>query len=350
MAVVNVFLSWSGSRSRIVAEVLRDWLPKVHQLVHPWISVDIEKGARWDGEIAARLDECRIGILCLTAENMREPWLLFEAGAISRTKDARACTYLFELKPSDLLGSPLASFQHTRADDKEDTRRLIRTINNSLGSEKLGERQLDASFDKWWPDLEAALSEIPPVTDLNPDPKARERAKKPLDLITSKQLESPQEDRLVVSDGVSRSLSRIGKAIYAWLESNFADAEIQPRVVIPVGDLRVDIAYYLRKPDNISIAVEWKRIRDPMEVYSAYEDVVKTADSLLVEEMVDEFLVFIISVDELSAPEIGDLIAHRPFKLHPNITTMVGYLGRDDGLRIIAEHGGLRARHIASSP
>jgi hypothetical protein len=85
---MKVFISWSGERSRAVAEALWEWLPNVIQTVNPWVSLaDIEKGARWSTEIASQLETCCVGLICLTPENLSAPWLLFEAGAISKTLD-----------------------------------------------------------------------------------------------------------------------------------------------------------------------------------------------------------------------------------------------------------------------
>jgi hypothetical protein len=45
---------------------------------------DIEAGQRWSVEIESHLDASAIGIICVTPENQSEPWLNFEAGAISK--------------------------------------------------------------------------------------------------------------------------------------------------------------------------------------------------------------------------------------------------------------------------
>jgi hypothetical protein len=43
----NIFISWSGDRSKAIAETLKDWLPRVLQSARPWLSTrDIEKGTR----------------------------------------------------------------------------------------------------------------------------------------------------------------------------------------------------------------------------------------------------------------------------------------------------------------
>lgn len=147
---MKVFLSWSGKRSQQMAEVLSDWLGQVIQAVEPWISTDIEKGARWSQEISDKLEESRVGITCLTRGNLNENYILFEAGAISKTKDARVCTFLLDLKPTD-IERPLGEFQHTKF-EKEDVRKLLHTINGAVkkeGERALGEKQLDKIFERY---------------------------------------------------------------------------------------------------------------------------------------------------------------------------------------------------------
>ena len=82
---MNLFISWSGEKSRSVAEALRDWLPFVINAVKPWMSAaDIEKGARWSSDLAYQLKETRAGIICLTRDNLEAPWVLFEAAPCQR--------------------------------------------------------------------------------------------------------------------------------------------------------------------------------------------------------------------------------------------------------------------------
>src|SRR5688572_16881222 len=101
---MKVFISWSGARSYAVASALRDWLPSVIQALEPWMSAaDIQRGAQWPLQIATRLAECNVGIICLTPENLNEKWILFEAGALSKILDrAHVCTYLIALEATDL--------------------------------------------------------------------------------------------------------------------------------------------------------------------------------------------------------------------------------------------------------
>ena len=78
---MDVFISWSEDRSRIIAEALKEWMPLVINDVQPWLSSkDIEPGARWSAEVAAKLESTGYGIICLTPGNALMPWILFEAG------------------------------------------------------------------------------------------------------------------------------------------------------------------------------------------------------------------------------------------------------------------------------
>jgi len=127
---MKIFLSWSGTRSRLVAEALNDWLPRVIQAVKPFYSPVIEKGAKWSSEIDAALEGTNVGIVCLTPDNLASPWIYFEAGALSKTEDALVWTFLHGLTPSD-VPPPLGKFQHTVA-QRDDTLSLIKTINRCL--------------------------------------------------------------------------------------------------------------------------------------------------------------------------------------------------------------------------
>lgn len=156
----KVFISWSGDLSRKLAETLRDWLPSTLQYVKPYFTPeDIEKGAKWGSEIAKELEISNIGVICLTRDNTEKPWILFEAGALSKSiEKGRVCTLLFDLEPADVKG-PLTTFQGTRF-IREDFKRLVVTINSAAGDARLESAVLDDVFDMWWPKLEAKVEQI----------------------------------------------------------------------------------------------------------------------------------------------------------------------------------------------
>lgn len=156
----KIFISWSGELSKALAEVVRDWIPKVLQSVKPYFTPDdIEKGARWAKEISGELATSQLGIICLTQENQHNPWILFEAGALSKNlEESKVCPILFNFDTTELKG-PLASFQATRF-NKEEIKKLLESINNSCNDSKLEQKYLDETFEMWWPKLDGKIREV----------------------------------------------------------------------------------------------------------------------------------------------------------------------------------------------
>jgi hypothetical protein len=161
LSKISVFLSWSGESSHKVAAALRDWLPIVQQSIEPFMSSrDIAKGARWNAEIAQKLEICGFGILCLTPDNLVAPWVLFEAGALSKMVQAASVVPLLTggMKKSD-ISFPLAQFQ-AALPIKEEIYGVVQAINTKLAGEGLEEARLKRAFELAWPELETALTAI----------------------------------------------------------------------------------------------------------------------------------------------------------------------------------------------
>lgn len=156
---MEVFISWSGARSQEVAHIFEKWLRRTVQACKPWISTKMEKGVRWSPEVASRLEESRVGIVCLTSENLEQPWILFEAGAIAKANNSRLCPFLLDLGKADVTG-PLSEFQLT-AFDKADVFALLETVNAQVDEERiLPPDDLQYAFDKSWPELEQSLNAV----------------------------------------------------------------------------------------------------------------------------------------------------------------------------------------------
>lgn len=171
----NVFISWSGDRSKRVAAALHDWLPMVVQTAEPWMSEeDIEKGSRGLDDVGKALAAMGVGIICLTPENLDKPWILFEAGSLSKAlgDKTRVCPFLFgDLRPENVK-PPLGMFQATRA-VRDDTRKLVATVNRVLGG-PLGDDKLDTVFERMWPELEKRLEAVPKAGPAAPERSDRE--------------------------------------------------------------------------------------------------------------------------------------------------------------------------------
>ncbi|VVE87721.1 toll/interleukin-1 receptor domain-containing protein [Pandoraea bronchicola] len=172
---MKVFLSWSGQRSKDVANLLSDWLCCVIQASRPWISTrDLDRGSLWFGEINDQLKDTTVGIICLTQENKTRPWILFEAGALAKgLTTSRVCTLLVDLEPKD-IEDPLAQFNHTNP-TKESVSGLVKTLNATLGANGLDVRILEQVFETYWPQFETRFAEILQTTKDQPPSKPRNK-------------------------------------------------------------------------------------------------------------------------------------------------------------------------------
>jgi hypothetical protein len=165
---MNVFICWSGRRGKRAAQALEAWLEEVFGTrITPKVSLGIEKGLRWRGEVEKILDGSDAGLLCLTQEALRSSWVNFEAGVLSSAlggarSDApdapaearRLFTFLWGIDAS-MLDGPLAAFQSTDAGDEQDVLRLIEGLASRLKIEVKDPWRLE--LKKRWPELWQSL-------------------------------------------------------------------------------------------------------------------------------------------------------------------------------------------------
>lgn len=191
-----VFLSWSGQRSNRAAQVFRDWLPRALQNVRPYYNADdTSKGLRWANEISSELARTAFGIIFLTRENLASPWILFEAGALSKLEKSKVAPFLLDLEPTDVSG-PLAQFQATKP-NHDDCYQLVRSINQSLGQGGLEPSVLRDVFEQWWPkldgDLQSAMKAVPTMPGV-PRRSDRDLIEEMLQTVRRLEMESLHDD------------------------------------------------------------------------------------------------------------------------------------------------------------
>lgn len=157
---MELFISWSGTKSKKIAEVIREWIPCVIQVVKPYYTPnDIDKGQRWGAEISKKLESSKVGIIVLTPANLNAPWLMFEAGALSKSfENSSVCPLLFGVSPADIKG-PLLQFQCSTFGETE-VFKLLTSINNNLNENKLEEKTLSSTFTVFWPQLKERIDAI----------------------------------------------------------------------------------------------------------------------------------------------------------------------------------------------
>jgi hypothetical protein len=159
---MQVFITWSGARSKQLAQAVAAWVRAAVQTSKPWLSeVDIEKGERWNEAVSTRLQESHIGIVCLTPENLTAPWIHFEAGALAKTGDSRVCVLLFEVNAAE-VPETLSQFQHTLVSEA-DLANLAVTINKAAeraGEPAAPEEVIRRASSAAWPELQAQAKEL----------------------------------------------------------------------------------------------------------------------------------------------------------------------------------------------
>jgi len=158
---MKLFISWSGQLSHKIAEVLAEWFPLVINKIEPFLSSEnIKKGNRWPIGLYSELEKSNFGIICLTKENLSEPWIMFEAGALAKNIDeSRVSAILFDGLQNENIDGPLSLFQNTQF-EKEEFKKLVISINEFLGENQLSESMLNRTFDKWFPELEEKILKI----------------------------------------------------------------------------------------------------------------------------------------------------------------------------------------------
>lgn len=155
---MKIFVSWSGTLSKKIAELIKKWLPCFIQAAEIFFSPeDIEKGENWDSKISKELSECKYGIICLTAENVTAPWINFEAGAIAKTLDSRVATLMININPSEIKG-PLSRYQATKL-EKDDFFQLVENINKQCDT-PVNSEVLRNTFSGLWDSMLKEMNDV----------------------------------------------------------------------------------------------------------------------------------------------------------------------------------------------
>jgi TIR domain len=169
---MKLFICWSGRRGKLAALVIAEWLKEeLDSCIEPVVSMGIEKGVRWADALEQSLQDADNGLLCITQEALRSPWVNYEAGVLSRAvagsrgadkRTGRLFTFLWGVQPSE-LGGPLALFQSTDGRDSGDVRSLVENLIAASGPD--GRPRL--SPERWqplWEKLRDRLELIPAAT------------------------------------------------------------------------------------------------------------------------------------------------------------------------------------------
>ena len=169
-----IFISWSGKQSQKAAEILKKWLKLLSSKFHPFVSSeDIMIGSFWHEELQNALKKSDCGILCLTSENYAEPWLLYEAGALSSKLGKAVVPFLINVDKS-VIPDPLRQLQSVTF-NKDEIRRMILDFGKFCQDDEPEWRErISERFDTSYPRLEQSLHEL--VSDSAPQKDAPDGA------------------------------------------------------------------------------------------------------------------------------------------------------------------------------
>ena len=128
---MNIFLSWSGERSHLVAKAFKKCLPLIFNGLDIYLSSSMNKGVPWAAALDEALEKADFAILCVTRENRSAPWMMYEAGVLSQTAGVKnVAPFLLNMGASELQ-SPVTRSQLTIF-EQEDLEKLVLTINQLL--------------------------------------------------------------------------------------------------------------------------------------------------------------------------------------------------------------------------
>ncbi len=158
---MKILLCWSGDQSHELAKALSWWLPLVHVAFETRLAPAITPGVQWVEAWQSATNESQFGVVCVTPDNLRSPWLMFEAGAsINAWQTQRVVAYLHCTLANDVTDTPMGVLRCKTA-TYEGTLQLVLLLNAALPVEqRLTEAGLHVLVKPLWVRLEKALTQF----------------------------------------------------------------------------------------------------------------------------------------------------------------------------------------------
>lgn len=150
----EVFISWSGEKAKTYALFLENMLDEIFgKKSSVFYSGNIETGTIWLEKINQALTESIVGIIILTKESMKRPWVNFEAGAIFKadSKNISIIPICVDISFEELVGHPLRFFQSRYYFEWQSIMQLFKFLNRKLGWEyiKIDLKDIKSRFDEF---------------------------------------------------------------------------------------------------------------------------------------------------------------------------------------------------------
>lgn len=162
----KIFISWSGINSKEIAVALKHSLEQEVFGAFPPADLqcfvseeDIASGTDWWNKINSELKSCKMGIVCITKENLNAPWLYYEAGAMV-TESIQVIPLLIGCDFSALTNTPLNGKQAIDFYDSKRFFKMIQDIRSTMDYNFIPKKALDSVSETAYTDLRNVLEPV----------------------------------------------------------------------------------------------------------------------------------------------------------------------------------------------
>ena len=158
----KVFISWSGENGKKISIILKRILEKeiFSDHLECFVSdMDIASGEDWWNKIKKELRAAKLGILCITKENIESPWIHYEAGALVGN-NVRTIPLLFNCNFDALQKTPLNGRQCVMFHDKGKFLKMIHEINRDFRIVDLDEKLFSVLLDNAYRKMQEEMRDV----------------------------------------------------------------------------------------------------------------------------------------------------------------------------------------------
>ena len=168
---IKIFVSWSKGKSKKLAEATKDFLNRtMGQSIDFFFSPEMYKGSCADAIIHQNLIKSDICIVCITYENFKNPWLMYESGVVCganyRKRKEIVIPILFEHIPdwSSWVDKPLnrytpiqlKNYNNEYSDGKREFKTFLKKLSNET---KIGIKNFESNWKLFEHNIENILSQ-----------------------------------------------------------------------------------------------------------------------------------------------------------------------------------------------
>lgn len=160
MTQQKVFITYSGTVSKAISELVHTWLRHtLHTVDLLYTPAFIKPGQRVDLLLFDLLEKANIALLIYTKEGLNCTRMVFEAGYVSKgNRDACIIPLLFGLSHKE-LPEPIDAFK-CEVFSRNGMWRILKAINNYQGGSGVNEETLKRVFDSEWDGFARDINDV----------------------------------------------------------------------------------------------------------------------------------------------------------------------------------------------